>query len=709
MTTKERRQRKLRKHANQREQRPETDLQVRRAQFTPNSINEDERSVEVIIATETPVPMYDWQRDDFIPETLLISGARFGDGHVTALYNHNRWDEDAVVGSVRNIKAQENLTGRAHLSSLADKLWTRIKEGHIRDVSAGYRILKRTYVAPEQKMVIGNREFTGPLNVVTDWELREVSFTPVGADPSAKVRREKGTTMPEAGTLPDTKTPETKPAVKEPERKEPEVEQRKESETLNFDQMKADAKRALQEAQKEFQQEQDTVRGYAATELEKFGIKDQLSEVVRGCTTEAEVDKNILKALQANQNSNRTATISFGREGAESARTDIRNSLNTRCLKATGSSRKIVDLLPEGERSKGTHFDRMKLVDLGRNWLDYNGIDSRNMEDTHVAFAMLGFYDQAGIGDKVRTTPGFHTTGNFPYLMMDAMNKTLSAGYTERAWSWGTLFRTASPVADFKDIHKIRMSEVPNLPILPDNSIPEEVALKDVREKYAVEAYSQRVSYSFRAIINDDLDGFSRIPFLLGTAAGRSENALAWSKVTGNQTMEDGQPLFSAATGNRLKTNLGSSDTLNIANLAAARAIFRLQVGENTPGGAASPAILNLEPRYLVVPAALETTAQQLVLTAFDPGDNKPAGVYNPFNATLQVIVEPLLDASSTAKWYLFAPTSMIDTGEMTYLRGYENPRITTYEDPANMARWVQILHAYNFHFNNWRGAFRST
>ncbi len=121
----------------------------------------------------------------------------------------------------------------------------------------------------------------------------------------------------------------------------------------------------------------------------------------------------------------------------------------------------------------------------------------------------------------------------------------------------------------------------------------------------------------------------------------------------------DGADLF--ATGkNTLITGGGSA--LAAAGLAAAVKALRLQ--KETGGG-----FTNQEPKYLIVPAALETIARQLVAMI------TPAVVTNVQPYSVQVVVEPRLDATSTTAWFLVADNQA--ALEFGYLDGAQGPQIT--------------------------------
>ena len=104
-------------------------------------------------------------------------------------------------------------------------------------------------------------------------------------------------------------------------------------------------------------------------------------------------------------------------------------------------------------------------------------------------------------------------------------------------------------------------------------------------------------------IINDDLDAFTRIPALFGTAAATLESDVVWGIVTSNPAMGDGVALFHATH----KNLAGTGTALDVANLGKARTAMAKQTGLD------GKTVLNIRPAFLVVPSSLELTAEQLI------------------------------------------------------------------------------------------------
>ena len=173
------------------------------------TLDEKTRSVLVIAATETPVQVFDYSRMEIVDEVLLMAGAELPKSRQVVLLDaHSRVDSSSVIGSLRDIGVDgDKLTGRAVFSSEAESIWTKVREGHIRAVSVGYRVIEAKYIPAGESMEIKGRKFTGPLKVATRWALKELSVVPIGADEFAKARADaEPITEPKTAGEPATRT-----------------------------------------------------------------------------------------------------------------------------------------------------------------------------------------------------------------------------------------------------------------------------------------------------------------------------------------------------------------------------------------------------------------------------------------------------------------------------------------------------------------------
>jgi hypothetical protein len=164
--------------------------------------DEQARTIVATLSTEQPVAMYDYRTRAVIDEVLLASGGQFPE-RMPLLDDHSRYGANSVMGSVRNaINSGDRWRGTLSFATNAgpdvDQIWEKVRQGHITDVSVGYRYGEGDYVdiAPGQTRKINGREFTASraraLRVVTKWSARETSITPIGADDQAKIGRSGG-------------------------------------------------------------------------------------------------------------------------------------------------------------------------------------------------------------------------------------------------------------------------------------------------------------------------------------------------------------------------------------------------------------------------------------------------------------------------------------------------------------------------------------
>lgn len=145
-------------------------------------------TVSAILATDDPVPVYDFDRGEVIPEILFMDGMRLNGDSVPLLDVHNRESVEHVLGSVRGIdRRSHSAVGTLHFAESSGSEQAKVRDGHITDVSVGYRVLKKKYVPDGTVKFVGDRLIEGPASAVTSWRLSEVSLVPIGADPRAKI------------------------------------------------------------------------------------------------------------------------------------------------------------------------------------------------------------------------------------------------------------------------------------------------------------------------------------------------------------------------------------------------------------------------------------------------------------------------------------------------------------------------------------------
>ena len=174
------------------------DLTCRELSLRHESVNENERSFEAVVATETVAQVFDWRAYEIIDEILVADGGKFPRS-VVLLDDHQRHSGvNSVMGSATNFRRDgqrwlgRGVVGRSVEGNIhREQLWQDLLGGHIRAVSIGYRVANFVDIPPGQKQSIGGRSYEAgerTLRVTTEWEVHELSLTPIGADSEALIR-----------------------------------------------------------------------------------------------------------------------------------------------------------------------------------------------------------------------------------------------------------------------------------------------------------------------------------------------------------------------------------------------------------------------------------------------------------------------------------------------------------------------------------------
>jgi hypothetical protein len=314
-------------------------------------------------------------------------------------------------------------------------------------------------------------------------------------------------------------------------------------------------------------------------------------------------------------------------------------------------------------RDAGREYAGLALVDVARECLEAVGVKTRGMSRNEIARVAL----QGRFGAEEYFQGGMATTSDFPNILANVANKTLRQAYEAAPRTFTPFCRQVS-AADFKPINRVQLSDVPTLPKVNEKGEFHRTSLTDSKESYSLVTFGEIVAITRKIIINDDLQALTRVPAALGQAAANLESDTVWAVITANGNLADGVPLFHGT-----HKNLNASNALANGALGVARAAFRVQ---KAPKGT----ILNLQPRYLIVPAALEQTADQLIYP-INLAATAVTGVVPSWVQSLIKVVEGRLDAVASVgqtNWYMAADPSQIDTIEYCYLEGQQGVYIET-------------------------------
>lgn len=283
----------------------------------------------------------------------------------------------------------------------------------------------------------------------------------------------------------------------------------------------------------------------------------------------------------------------------------------------------------------------------------------------------------SGMGreDLVRAATS-HATSDFPSLLSGLTNKILLASFTEESVTYDRWCRIGS-ASDFKPQTMITVSELSSLTEIVDNKTPEEGTLGDRAESIKLRTFGKRWSLTRQMLINDDLQAFASIPQMIGAAAARVPEDLAYIALNTAQAkvMADGVTFFNASRGNLL-----TAAALGVGAIENAVESMMLQRGFGP-----DKAELQVEGKYLLVPTGLRFVAQRIVSSTVrsNAGESAPGNASSEPNtvAFLEPIPSNRLHRASATAWYIVADPAIMPAVQVNFLNGQRAPIVSEVGD----------------------------
>lgn len=265
-----------------------------------------------------------------------------------------------------------------------------------------------------------------------------------------------------------------------------------------------------------------------------------------------------------------------------------------------------------------------------------------------------------------------NTTSDFPNILGVSANKVFLGGY-ENAETTFRAIAAQRNLPNFQPAYMIRSGDFPVIEQLNEHGEVKRGSMSESSETAQLKSHGKTIGVTRQILINDNLGVFTNMAAEAGRAVAVFENLAVWTVVNANPTLATAP---SAAMFSTTYANLTSSGTaISATSLGVGRAAMRIQ--KSLDGN-----VLNVNPRVLVVTAAKETIAEQVLSPLVVP---EAASNVTPASfRSLQLVVEPLLDGTSTTAWYLFGAPSSGANIVYGYLSGEEAPRVRT-NSPFNV------------------------
>jgi hypothetical protein len=183
----------------------------------------------------------------------------------------------------------------------------------------------------------------------------------------------------------------------------------------------------------------------------------------------------------------------------------------------------------------------------------------------------------------------------------------------------------------------------------------------------------------------------------MGTAAARTVNSDAYSVINTNAALGDSIALFHASHSNLAGSGAGISTT----SISAAKAAMRKQKDSD------QNEFLNIMPKYLLVPVAIEDSALEFITSTTKPTANA-SGVPNIHRNSLEVISDPTLDATSVTAWYTVADPSVVELVQAVFLDGRQTPFIDEEVNFQTDALEMKVRLDYGFAAVDFRAGYKN-
>lgn len=638
-----------------------------RAAVGPKTLNEDNRTAEIQWGVGQRGLRNGWEGRYYEELSMSPSHVRLGraKGGLPFVDGHQAWDNDRSLGIVEDVRIKKGEDGnrfgfgvvRFDTHPLAEQRYQSVKNNILRDVSVGYRVYK--YERGEDQVESDGSKT--PVYRAVDWEPIEISLVTAGFDTTAKIRSEGEDIENECEIFDDN-------AVIDSVENDP-LRERTIEKGASMPVDTAPIQEPVVTDAAAVAREAIEIERKRVSEITADCFRSGHPELAAGFVSEG-VASDAVRAVLLEKLASRNANVASSRP-AEIVRDESETRFSA-----------MVEAVAHRANAR-LH----KLSDNGRRFMSHSLADLARELTGKTGSAM------AVVTDAL-TNRAYMSTSSFPNLLEDIQTKTLRAEIEAQVGSFEPFVRR-STLPDFKTASRARLGDMQDLIEMPEGAEFTIGESSDSREPIRLRTFGRKVGLSRQAIINDDLDAFSRFPTQFVTKLRNLEANLVYSILVNNANMSDGIALFNRpGHGNRSNANT----VINVANLGLAIADFRTQVSET-----GMP--LNIFPRFLVVPPALESVARQFV-TALTPAAS--ANV-NPYQGVFDVIVDArlqLLAGGSVTRWFLIADPSQIDTIELASLAGGESVNLDRMDDPNSLGVWWNAYADRGAAPIDWRGMF---
>lgn len=636
-------------------------MQTRAAAFAPGSINENDRTIELVWSTGATVRRKDWYNGRVYDEELSLDPAhvdlsRLNNG-APLLNTHRSYELEGVVGVVESASIKNGEGHAVVRFSERDEvagLWNDVRAGIIRNVSIGYAVRAFECIEEDGKVEIRR---------AIDWQPSEISLVPVGADADAGTRSDKEKMSPcEFINRASAHNQEVVMPKKTEETAADAATRAAEEEKTRAAAVAAAAAAPVEPTTKTVDADALRAEGQTAERTRQSDIHT----AARNLGIEGEVvDKLITDGTSAD--AARTALIDHHADTANAGQAisgtvrDHNHQDNTdpKVMATRMGEAAACRYTGETPAEEASQYVGLSMTDMARDLLDVAGVSTRGLRSHEIIERAMASSD-------------------LPILLTETGDRMLLPGYQKTPSTFKRIAKQTTN-RDFRAKSMIRDGDFPTLLPLNEHGELKQGSLSESKETIQLSTVGRRLALTREMLINDDLGYFADLAFKAGQASALYENTAAWSVITTNADMADGTALFHADHGNLA----GSGAAISVTSVGARKSAMRTQT--NQDGNT-----LNYTPALLVVPSAKEAVAEQYLSDLVIP--TKASDAVPASHKQLELLVEPLLDADSATAWYMFANPELLAALVYAYLEGREGPQLARRETTTVLGIEFDVL-----------------
>jgi len=347
---------------------------------------------------------------------------------------------------------------------------------------------------------------------------------------------------------------------------------------------------------------------------------------------------------------------------------------------------RAVPTLIKPEEMQGNSYRGWTMLDIAREILVNHGVDTRGKSAEQIAKMAIGMR---------AISPGTaqYATADFPAMTENIGFKSMFDGFSRAERAWDKFCGTGSS-PDFKAFTVPRLSHTQKLAIVAENAAYQPLTRVDQKEGGQVQKRGGLISYTWEAVVNNDINGFSDQMASSGEAAQATLDRDVITTLTLNQiagasgpVMNDANQLFSSAHSNV------TTAALSLAGVNALRVLMGRQADDNAE---------EISPRlsYIIVPLELEDTAIDLAGSEFLVDVGGAAQRANTVRNTFEVVSTHLL----TDVTDYFGASRKGQHIDVYFLNGVQTPTLEQESGWDTDAIHYKVRFVYDVVVKDWRG-----